>query len=582
MRATWIFLAILLISPHVKAEPLEHFPGWSVDRIAAAAEEGTYERGPEFYSLTPPDGRPAVTIDGRIASGLKRGQGNPEDAYGRKTAAASTKQEEEYVYGASNNGYVIAELPESTAPGAGISPPVPKPQGIVSSPGFSARPAPSSPAASSASSRLPASSPSYRSDPPSQTASAPAGPAYDSASASAGGAPAAASAPLRPIEVAKAEEDLNFSSRESSIAANGIKMAGAAAAEKDAKVAKGSSEGGGTGLVASREPQGLGFETAAEKKKAQQRQAKADKKKAEEYQAKNMPEPCESLNKHYVDPGITRVKVPEGCRLVYVTAWGGGGGNGPQTSGGGGALANGSGKFDAAKYDLLVVVGAAGGETANQRPGLGGFPGGGTGGASSTAPGGGGGGYSGVFKVAKNSAANEILTANALALAGGGGGGSGRGRNGEAGGHAGSGGGEALRGGDGGAGLTHPGCQATYGAPEGQCYISTPSNNSDQGPSQELVARDHGSAGGGGGGGGIQGGGGGVGAAWEAENGNGAYSAGGSSSSAAGGKGGSSVVNMDNNILEGGNGVIPGFQYYPDRGDAGSPGRHGKVILQYY
>jgi hypothetical protein len=104
------------------AEELEQFPGWKINKIEqAAAEDGSYSTGPEYYGLTPPDDRPPISIDARTAKLLKAGEAQPEEVYGRsapKTAKAEAKSgDEQYVYGSGNNGFVQADTIASTLPG---------------------------------------------------------------------------------------------------------------------------------------------------------------------------------------------------------------------------------------------------------------------------------------------------------------------------------------------------------------------------------------------------------------------------------------------------------------------------------
>jgi hypothetical protein len=140
--------------------------------------------------------------------------------------------------------------------------------------------------------------------------------------------------------------------------------------------------------------------------------------------------------------------------LIHISAWGAGGGSGSETvqrrdsettreiPGGGGSFMSTSWQIDADKYDLVVVVGAAGkkavqsvtqvkepggrSETTTQvtySGGEGGFPGA----KDGSGRGGGGGGYSGVFLVSKTDASKTMKPDWAMAIGNGGAGGAGGG-----------------------------------------------------------------------------------------------------------------------------------------------------------
>lgn len=601
MRAVFSLLFLLCLSGLAHAEELENFPGWSISKIPQeAAEDGSYQMRPDFFSLTPPDGKPAVSIDARTASALRSGQSNPLDVYAKKTSPAAEGEGEQYVYGASSNGYVQSGAGESSASSgsASASATGQVESGVVSAPttsyqsssapgAFASASAPMKssagaalpPAAATSSSRAPASSIAAQANDIAASVAAAQTPASQVASANA--------APVKPGAVEKTEADRNFSSAVSGAAAKGVSVSSGKSAESD-EVAKVSDGGTGFGVAANSTAQGMGFKKTKDSKRSTasgSESADADRPADKAYDKPEEVPPCEGLEKTFSTPGQYKLKVPRGCTLLTAAAWGGGGGSGEHTSGGGAAFANGAGKFDGKKYDVIVVVGAAGGDASGSKAGLGGYPGGGAGGSSSNAPGGGGGGYSGVFLVEK-SGGDSINAGKALVIAGGGGGGSGgsnghrwnsegaRGKNGDAGGTQAGGpkgngeDGSSLKGGDGGNGYDYPNCSRSQQSSVDSCTIVEDNGGEHGGGSQRQVPRDYLSVGGGGGGAGMKGGGGGSGAAAQGQ--------------ASGGGGGSSMSKMENTIVEGGNGVNVGFHHYPDRGDAGSPGRHGKVIFSYY
>jgi hypothetical protein len=585
-----IFACIfLLFAVPAMGEPLGLF-GWSLTKIPQEQEDpdGTYTFRPDFYSLKPPGDRPAVTVDSRTAASLRNGQLQPDEAYNRRTKTAEAgegSEDEEFVYSAANSGIVQAEVVSSTLPSdqrpAGEVVSLPRetePAPIASPPGFagagatSPRPPLSSPPVSNGSFSSSASSAASRAP-----ASQPAPPQFPEAQPAAVGR----ALPERPGVPEKTEADLNFSSAVSAAAAANVRV-GAGGSEASDQVAKPTDGGSGFGLAANSTAQGFGFSGSGRQPGSQtgtrfEQPQYHPSASTSEGGGSAPPPPCSAETKVFDKPDHIRLDLPPGCNLVYVTAWGAGGGMGGSGGasvsghyfgsgqGAGGAFVNTTGKVDARKYDLVIVVGAAGASASGTRGGLGGFPGGGTGGDSSNAPGGGGGGFSGVFLIEKSNKTKNLDPEKALAVAAGGGGGSGRGGNGQPGNIAGAGSrsgngedGRSLLGGHGGAGFVYPGCERS----KGNCTIG----GGDDG--YQIVPEDYDSAGGGGGGGGLIGGGGGGGA--------------GSGGNANGGGGGSSVAKLDNTITEAGSGIKAGFFHYPERGNAGNAGQHGKVILQYY
>src|SRR5262249_1282965 len=118
---------------------------------------------------------------------------------------------------------------------------------------------------------------------------------------------------------------------------------------------------------------------------------------------------CSAAAKTFDHPGVERLSLPSGCGAVRIRAWGAGGGAGNYIEndkiilggdGGGGAYVYTEGPVEYGKYDLIVVIGGAGGDGTPGHAGAPGFNSGGRGGVGTysgagSLGGGGGGGYSG-------------------------------------------------------------------------------------------------------------------------------------------------------------------------------------------
>lgn len=441
------------------AEELEHFPGWKINKIEQAeAEDGSIASGPEYYGLTPPDERPPVSIDARTARSLKAGEAQPEEVYGRYApkAAKAAGSGDTYEYSAGNNGFVQADTIASTLPGY-----VPEPVADRRAPKRSGDSFGSGDTGSfggSGASVAGGAGGSYGgSDYGSSGSGGYAGgsgsagyPGASGGAFGAGGAggeggmsnalksAAAAASPAAIQAEAKAKaaalKGSSAGKDSNALASNGLNVkSGFDAINGDGKGGTGGSGGGGTG------------------KDGKPRTLASDDEDAP-------PPPCNKGRFVYEKATHVRVKLPIGCGLIHISAWGAGGGAGLQTfrSGGrdgtdqvreipgsGASFMSTSWEIDARKYDLIVVVGDPGG-TAKQKTtvvkdnGAGGEggtrtvttftggEGGGPDGKDGGTGGGGGGGYSGVFLVAKSDSSISLNKSRAMAVgAGGSGGGSG-------------------------------------------------------------------------------------------------------------------------------------------------------------
>lgn len=428
------------------AEELEHFPGWKINKIEQAEQEdGSISTGPEYYGLTPPDERPPVSVDARTARALKAGEAQPEEVYGR-LAAKSGKSEgqaagETYEYSAGNNGFVQADTIASTLPGYVPEPAVARAplkrggqsfgagdtgsfggSGASMAGGYGGGSDYSSgsygaSAGSSGSAGYPGSS-SYTGG------GSEGGMSNALKSAAAAASPAAAQAEAK----AKASQIGSAAKDQGTLASNGLNVKSGF----DAIGSGGTGTTGGTG--------GTGGKNG--------RTLASDDDDAP-------PPPCNKGRFVYDKPTHVRVKLPIGCGLIHISAWGGGGGSGLQTyrSGGrdgtdtvrevpgsGASFMSTSWEIDARKYDLIVVVGDPGGKaqqkTATVKDPSGdhagatktvttfaGGEGGGPDGKDGGSGGGGGGGFSGVFLAPKSDSSNSLNKNRAMAVANGGGGG---------------------------------------------------------------------------------------------------------------------------------------------------------------
>lgn len=459
-----IILFLLVLSISAYGEELRRFPGWKISKIEKAqSADGSYKMGPDYYGLTPPDSRPAVTIEARVARQLKAGQVRPEDVYGQaggKKQDKAAKAEDVYKPG---GGYVHADEIGSTLPGydpkgdqSGISGRASRegngPAGSVSGYGGtgSGGAADGNPYGTSYT--------GYASGSPSDSGVITTGPSAGysggpgtssgdgvigsaaSASASAGanggsygdnGGHAATTTAAATGGKGNAVSGTNPFGSGLAVANGGLVGYGFKSGSKDG--ARSGSSGGGEG-------DGVGGGSLADRPLVRT----------------NVPPPCQRGRYVYSEPTYLRLKLPRGCNLIHISAWGAGGGSGSQTRqmgqgapttvevpGGGGSFMSTSWQIDADKYDLVVVVGATGKKvvrtvTQEQAPGGGdsgtttkvtysggaaGFPGA----KNGSGTGGGGGGYSGVFLVSKTSASKEMKPDWAMAIGNGGAGGAGGG-----------------------------------------------------------------------------------------------------------------------------------------------------------
>jgi hypothetical protein len=438
----FFLLAVLPIA--ASSSGLESYPGWSLQKIQNEGEDGTYDQR-VFYSLTPPDGRPAITIDGRSASRLQAGQTSPEDLYGRRANAKTEDAEEgdEFVYSSSNSKVVVAEGPSEQAKVAEEKPAekeeakssTPLAAAFSSSSTFNAQPV--AQGASSGSSA------------PSSGSTTSSGSSTSGASANESSASAENTAPVAPRvlpvrpglpepkrDIAQADKSDQSDSEDDDSEVGGVKASNI------------KTTGGATGL---------GFKSKEEKEQEQK-------------EASLPPPPCKAGEKVIDKAAVVRVAIPKGCNNIFVTVWGAGGGRGYSGtretgggdnartvevrggSGGGGAFVNGYGSIDSLKYDVVLVVGEGGndGVAPTRRVVQDGRSNFGTrddrdveyeyvGGSNST-----GGGLSGLYIIGKSNQSKSTPPDMALVVAGGGGGGGnyngGGGANGE--GHKGQAGGE--------------------------------------------------------------------------------------------------------------------------------------------
>lgn len=591
------FLLLIFASQVAWAEPLENYLGWDLtkntsDSSSVVNEDGSYSttnRG-DFYTLTPPDRRNPISIDAITASRLRAGQADPERVYqgGGANAQASTQ--------ATGGGDAIvpagtfAPLDDlkttATASDGGVlalaPPPPPKPaethsssSGSSSSGGTGGGGVYSSNAAkyAAAASGVPDNGYKGVSDSAKQLADA------QAAAASGGGVN-----PLeRPTAQAPSEADKNFGDSVSRAQAEALGFK--TPTDKDGKpveALKPVDEFGGT-VGGNKQMSGFGFNGNKEGKDGKE--------------AYGVPATCPGGSKSFDKPGVHRLSIPRGCTNLTIQAWGAGGGKGFKGGGGGAAsFSMGRTDFDGSQFDIVVVVGAPGENGTANSGGVGGFPGGGAGGESKIAGGGGGGGYSGVFKVHKKNNQNLYIKENAILVAAGGGGGGGagsttvwgfrgnrtqlgRGEAGMAGGaktagdNSGNGEeGKVLFGGNGGNGNTveEENCTTTvrngFATSETRVDCNQQANrNVPFGIYNQQINRNkvvHNYSGGGGGGGGITGGGGG--------------GAGGH-----GGGGGACLAAPLVPIIAAGKGTKPGYEHFPERGDAGEPGQHGRVKVDF-
>lgn len=446
---TFIVMFLGAVSAH--GEILASAPGWSMTKIEPAQEDNAYNDGPVYYSLQPPDVRPAIRIDKHTADRLRSGQAFPEIVYAGKP---ENKDEDR---GGNQNGIAVAEPVNSTLTAEGGRKDV-----ALAQEGAAPR------------------------DLLEQTATL--SPTFHSAGQGGGAGPVP-----REQGRALASNAQNTQNNSGASAPSAASGGGAATTIQDprAQVQDHSDAINAgpildAGVVANNEPPKAPTSTSTV--------SSTSSSPGTTSVGGDKGERCDggaAVTKRIDGAGWQRVHVPYGCKQVRIRAWGAGGGRGGVTGnsngtdGGAGAYAYLEIAVDGVKNDLAVVVGGAGadGKRGSSSGGQGGYRSGGQGGAQG---GGGGGGYSGVF-LADYSEDENLETPyspqSAILVAAGGGGG---GLNG-----AGGAGGDLRADGDLGA---------------------TPSAggvNGDGGGAGALLLGGAGLGGGGGGGGGFYGGGGG-------------------------------------------------------------------------
>jgi hypothetical protein len=523
LRFLPILACLLFGALTARGEDIPSAPGWSMSRTTEQAqEENVYADSRVFFSLKPPDARPAISIDGATADRLRAGDANAESTYSGNQNVAK-KDDEEFVYGNHGNGIQMAEAVNSTLTGEegrkDVAPAQPSGGhsianlngslggvgGISSDAGRAT--------AAKALSMVNNARPSTNS-----TSGASVDP-----KAAAAGAGGGASIPADPRALA-------------SVANNPVAVSTAVQGTLVANnVASGfgiaTSTNSNTNTSFSIWPTGTAPDTV-------------------------VPTPdgvCSKSVQVFDSSTLQRIAVPSGCVGVKIDAFGAGGGSGSSISDDGAASFSGSGAgasfvhtegaIDGKANDLVIVVGGAGGNSNGLNGGVGGNGGGGAGGSGG---GGGGGGYSGVFLADKTQFPNgetPQLRASALAIAAGGGGGSAVGGAGGVGGVV-SGGGSL-------------GGTQTAGGP-GQ----------SDGKAGFMLRGGSAGAAGGGGAGGYYGGGGG----------------GGGGTDALGGGGGSSFfffkTSSSSSIAA--TTTVAGNSSFANRNSAGNAGKPGLVILTFY
>lgn len=534
----------LLAAPLAQADSLAHYPGWSLDKIVRAQEEGAYDTGPDFYSLSPPDGRAAVTIDAATAGRLRRAELAAEAAYTGATSRSIAKQDEEHVYGSSRGYAPGPEVGGGSAPSGSVSAPA---EVAEHSDSFSGSAFASG---GSGGGEGFSSSPTYAQDLDRFRYVPDPSPELPRASSGASSASSPAAVASAQSVAAKGESVVaassSLSARPTSFTAGGY---------------RGPASEGKTTASAFKSEDPEKNRAKPEKKEAEgDDEEDGDEEKTDPKKKKEEKE-CVAVDKVYDRPGRYRISVAKSCKgTVSISAFGAGGGRALQgPAGGEGGFVATSGKFDVSQYDLVVVVGGAGGSAIAGRGGSGGSSGGASGGDSSYQSGGGGGGFSGVFLADKRTSSTTTSAKNALAVAAGGGGATHT----DSGGHGGgahSGGADPLMGQGGQDGLYHPECEQVPAT--SQCYVSQGEGESS---SKVQVLHDYLSQGGGGGGGGMAGGKGGRGAA-----------AGGGQSF--GGTGGTNYCKFDSKTVAAGG--TSTFASHPERNGAGDSGAGGRVILK--
>jgi hypothetical protein len=550
---------------------LTQYPGWRVEEIHRALAEGELNSGPQFFSLKPPNGRDAITIERKEAMALRGGSLDPEVVY-RKTLGQSSGAENGSE--SSADGVVLGGAPQFVQAGEGAH--------LGGTPQFV-----QAGEDDSSSSRRSWENQAYSSG---SQLNAKEMPSVVSVSSDLKGAAAS----FVPAAVApKASRSVTSEGKNSvggTVDGQAMTQRGLSPSPilptQDSLAPKLNPEGtaltptpkASSDFIANapespkQEFKGLkptAFniyngsmtqfnEEGSEAKKSEQNRSPSSNREGDSDRTKfgELPKyyECQQRRENLGSPNVQRITVSRGCRTLLVQVWGAGGGG---SRGGAGAWVSAGGKVDFSKFDLIAVVGSPGSATDGGRSG-------GSGGLSSASKGYGGGGFSGLFLIEKSKGGNEFSLSRALAIAGGGGGESGSGQSGGGGRSNGSMSGGSLEGVNGGNGLAYPGCPSF-----GTCSIPDPNQTADGVSVGSITVNwDHESAGGGGGGGGAAPGKGGAGSA--------------AGSLAGGGEGGGSLHRMEHGQVEAASGSKAALEYFQDRGGAGSPGKPGRLILDIY
>jgi hypothetical protein len=449
MKILTLLLTFALAFP-AWAEELEHFPGWKINKIEKEeSEDGSISSGPEYYGLTPPDERPPVSIDARTARALKAGESQPEEVYGKiagkngkSESATASASGDSYEYSAGNNGFVQADAINSTLPGYAAEPMAARALHKRGGDSFGAGDTASYGGAGAS---MAGGSSSYGGT---------AGSDYASSGAAGGSA-------------GYSGANGSYGAGAAGAVNGGFKSAAGAAspaaAQANVKAQQLAANGAGGNVPGSLASNGLnvksGFDAVNSDGKTGSTGSGGKGRTPASYDEEAPPPPCDKARFVYDKSTHARVKLPVGCGLIHISAWGAGGGSGLQIyqsggrddsgtqsvreiPGGGASFMSTVWEIDARKYDLIVVVGEPGGKAKqktttvqdNSNDGGGtrtvitleGGDGGGPEGKDGGTGGGGGGGYSGVFLVPKTDSSITLNKSRAMAIAAGGkGGGSG-------------------------------------------------------------------------------------------------------------------------------------------------------------
>lgn len=84
-------ILVVAMAPNAFAETVGSNPSWDITKMEAPAGDEEGVEGPVYFTMTPDDGRPAITIDSASATKILNGEIQPESIYSRTQSNRNAK-----------------------------------------------------------------------------------------------------------------------------------------------------------------------------------------------------------------------------------------------------------------------------------------------------------------------------------------------------------------------------------------------------------------------------------------------------------------------------------------------------------